>query len=550
MHERASGFAHPRRMDHSGEKRSTTPRRLHPPLAPCTLFHMLTINFANCFADRVGAHGLDPALLDPAEDLALSVSALTRSLAKSRHTSPEAGGWEVWRQVPLAPLKDQYLRAVNELVARYQPRTENLVVLGIGGSALGNIALQSALNPSTYNLLPRAAGGGGTTGSRPGVRPDFNMTARPGPRIFVVDNVDPSYFGSVIQFCLQNDPTLEKTVFNVVSKSGETAETAAQFMIVRDLLKRHRGANANQHVVAITDERKGTMRQICDAEKYPTLPVPDGVGGRFSVLSPVGLFSAAMAGIDIAALMDGAASMDGPCSREELLKNPAALIAMLLVELGTNKGKPNHVMMPYRNPLYLVADWYRQLWAESLGKKASLTGDTVYAGFTPIKALGTTDQHSQVQLYREGPNDKVFCLVDVAPPDAANPHAADLGLIDDLLIPTGLGVEAIQYLEGKRMAELLTAEKRATEYALVESQRPNFTITFDKLDAYHVGAFIYLWEVVTSYAGLMLGINTYDQPAVELGKQATFGLMGRAGYEKHLKAVNETLAATDRVLKA
>ncbi len=497
---------------------------------------MLTINYANCFTDRVGPHGLDAALLDPADEIASAVAALTRSLAKSRHTSPDAGGWEVWRQIPHPPLKDQYLAAVNALVAEYQPRTENLVVLGIGGSALGNIALQAALNPSTYNLLPRGSTAAVTTLKSP----DFGMRTRPGPRIFVVDNVDPSYFGSVLQFCLQSDPTLEKTVFNVVSKSGETAETASQFMCIRDLLKKHRGASASKHVVAITDERKGTMRTICNQEGYPALPVPDGVGGRFSVLSPVGLFSAAMAGIDIDALLRGAASMDAPCSREVLLENPAALLAVLLVELGTNKGKPNHVMMPYRNPLYLLADWYRQLWAESLGKKASLTGETVYAGFTPIKALGTTDQHSQVQLYREGPNDKVFCLVDVAP--AVTPASpGDKGLLDDLLIPRGLGVDAIAYLEGRRMAELLAAEKRATEYALVESQRPNFTITLDTLDAYHVGAFIYLWEVVTSYAGLMLGINTYDQPAVELGKQATFGLMGRGGYEKHLKAVNATL---------
>ncbi|MBC7771107.1 MAG: glucose-6-phosphate isomerase [Pyrinomonadaceae bacterium] len=503
---------------------------------------MLTITYANCLADRVGPHGIDPDRLDPAAEAAASVISMTRLLANSRLVQPGKGGWEVWRQIPLAPLKDQYLHAVNDLVAKYQPRTDNLVVLGIGGSALGNIALHSALNPSTYNLLDRVKGPTGIVAQEN--NRGAAMTARPGPRIFVVDNVDPSYFGAVINFCLQTDPKLERTVFNVVSKSGETAETAAQFMIVRDLLKKHRGAAHNQHVVAITDERNGTMRKICDAEGYATLPVPDGVGGRFSVLSPVGLFSAAMSGIDIQSLLLGAASMDVPCSRESLLQNPAALIAFLLVELGSKKGKTNHVMMPYRNPLYLLADWYRQLWAESLGKKTDLKGADVFAGFTPIKALGTTDQHSQVQLYREGPNDKVFCFVDVAPP----PIVGDDSLLDSMQIPTGLGVEAIQYLEGKRMTELLGAEKRATEYTFVESQRPNLTITFDKLDAYHVGAFIYLWEVVTAYAGLMLNINTYDQPAVELGKQATFGLMGRPGYEKHLRAVNETLAATDRFL--
>lgn len=483
---------------------------------------MLTINYANCLADRVGVHGIDPDLFAPGSEPAESIVALTRGLGQSRKTPPDQGGWERWRDLIGSPLRQQYVTAVKQLVTRYRDRTDNLVVLGIGGSALGNIALQGALNPSTYNLLA--------------------PEQRKGPRLFVVDNVDPAYFGSVIDLCMKSDPTLQRTVFNVISKSGETAETAAQFMYVRDLCKRVLGNKFNEHIVAITDERKGTMRKICDADGYPTLPVPDGVGGRFSVLSPVGLFSAAMCGIDIEAMLDGAAAMEDACSSESIKQNPAAMIAFLLVELGTKKGKTNHVMMPYRNNLYLLADWYRQLWAESLGKKADLQGNTVYAGFTPIKALGTTDQHSQVQLYREGPNDKVFCFVDVAP------GVGDPGLHDDLTIPAGLNIEALKYLEAKRMCDLLNAEKRATEYAMVESQRPNFTITFPKLDAYHVGEFIYLWEMVTAYAGAMLNINTYDQPAVELGKQATFGLMGRPGYEKFLRDVETTLAPTNRVI--
>jgi len=358
--------------------------------------------------------------------------------------------------------------------------------------------------------------------------------------MFVVDNVDPAYFGSVLRCCEENGG-IKKTLFNVVSKSGETAETAAQFMVIRDMLKKSIGADYKSNIVAVTDPKSGTMRKICDAEGFTTLPVPDGVGGRFSVLSPVGLFSAAMCGIDINALLDGAASMDAPCSREELLKNPAALIAYLLVELGETKGKTNHVMMPYSNNLYYLADWFRQLWAESLGKEVDIAGEKVYAGFTPIKALGTTDQHSQVQLYREGPNDKVFCLLEVA----------DFGPSGgDVTIPTGLGVEAIKYLEGKSMTALLNAEKRATEYAFVESQRPNFTIKWPRIDAYHVGQFIYLWEVVTSYAGLMLNIDAYNQPAVETGKVATFGLMGRTGYEKHKAAVEKSLGSTKWTISA
>ena len=482
----------------------------------CYASRMLTIDYANCLSDRVGPHGVDPDRLDPHADPALGIARLTKKLAETRSTPPDQGGWERWRDLPHDPMRAEHVGAIKGLVERLRGRFDNLVVLGIGGSALGNIALQSALNPATYNLMPAGQ--------------------RKGPRLFVVDNVDPAYFGSVLAAVMETDPSLERTCFNVISKSGETAETAAQFMIVRDLLKQ-KGRKGAEHIVAVTDPAKGTMLKICDQEGYATLPVPEGVGGRFSVLSPVGLFSAAMCGIDIDALLDGAASMDPICSREELAKNPAAMIAFLLVELGTRKGKPNHVMMPYSNGLYLLADWYRQLWAESLGKKNDRQGEAVYAGFTPIKALGATDQHSQVQLYREGPNDKVFCFLEVE----------DWGEAD-VKIPTGLGVEAIQYLEGRTLGQLLNAEKRATEFALLESQRPNFTIRFPKVDAYHVGQFIYLWEVVTSYAGLMLNIDAYDQPAVELGKQATFGLMGRSGYEKYLKAVDRALAPTEHVI--
>ncbi len=490
-------------------------RQRAPPLSlspgPRKLYasRMLTIDFANCLSERIGKHGLEPALFGPASPATKAAAEFSRRLAKTR-----GSGWERWRELPHDPMRREHTDAVTRLVEKCRGRFDNLVVLGIGGSALGNIALQGALNQPTYNLL---AGEERTKG-------------RAGPRVFVIDNVDPVYFGSVLDFCLANGG-LERTLFNVISKSGETAETAAQFMVIRDLLKKRLGGRAREHVVAVTDPVSGTMRTICDAEGYDTLPVPDGVGGRFSVLSPVGLFSAAMSGIDIHALLDGAASMDGPCSREELLKNPAATIATLLVELG-HRSKVNHVMMPYSNQLYLLADWFRQLWAESLGKQKDLSGKDVFAGFTPIKALGTTDQHSQVQLYREGPNDKVFCFMEVG------------RFGGETTIPSGLGVEAIRYLEGKPMAALLNAEKRATEYALVGSHRPNFTIRFPAIDAFHVGQFIYLWEVVTSYAGLMLDIDAYNQPAVETGKVATFGLMGRPGYEEWKQRVNATLAAT------
>ncbi len=467
---------------------------------------MLKLDYANCLADRVGSHGLDPALFDRSGQPAQTIRDLTASLARTKGT-----GWERWRNLPLDPVRSEHIAQVRKVAGACAGRFENMVVLGIGGSALGNIALQSALNPATYNLLP--------------------ASARRGPRTFIIDNVDPEYFGGVLDFCASSGG-LSRTLFNVISKSGETAETAAQFMIIREALKKALGAGYGANIVAITDPARGTMRQICDREGFATLPVPDGVGGRFSVLSPVGLFSAAMCGVEIESLLQGAADMDARCCKDAIVDNPAAILAFLLVELGTTKGKTNHVMMPYANSLYLLADWFRQLWAESLGKQVDKTGETVFAGFTPIKALGTTDQHSQVQLYREGPNDKVLGLLEVEQ------------FRQEASIPTGLGVEAIAYLEGRTMSQLLAAEKRATEYALVESQRPNFTITFPKIDAYHVGQFIWMWQVATSYAGLMLNIDAYDQPAVELGKQATFGLMGRKGFDEHKRAVEGTLTPT------
>ncbi len=463
---------------------------------------MLSIDYANCMSERVGYHGLDPDRIAPGSESAAAAKSITDTLAKTRGT-----GWERWRELWNEPMRAAHVGGVQKLVKERSGRFENLVVLGIGGSALGNIALQSALNPPTWNLLP--------------------SKKRGGPRLFVIDNVDPSNFRAVMDLC----PPKE-TLYNVISKSGETAETAAQFMIVRDMLAKEVGRKAPDHVVAITDPEKGTMRTICDEAGYATLPVPEGVGGRFSVLSPVGLFSAAMCGVDIEGLLDGARAMDERCSSPDLARNPAAMLATLLCDLAARKGKTNHVMMPYANGLYLMADWYRQLWAESLGKKESVDGETVYAGFTPIKALGATDQHSQVQLYREGPNDKVFMFLEVE----------DFG--QDVTIPAGLGVENLKYLEGASMTKLLSAEKRATEYALVESQRPNMTIRFPRIDANHVGEFIALWEIATAYAGHMLGVDAYDQPAVETGKKATFGLMGRAKFEGWKTRVEEGLGGT------
>ena len=401
------------------------------------------------------------------------------------------------------------LKQVQAAVRRYAGCFDNLVVLGIGGSALGNIALQTALNPAYHNLLPARSR------SRLGSE---NCRTRRGPRLFVMDNVDPMQLGSLLDVL---GTGLRQTLFNVISKSGETAETAAQFLIIRDLLTRKLGVKGlTKNMLVTTDPDGGTMRDIVDAGGFDALPVPPGVGGRFSVLSAVGLFSAGMCGIKIDKLLAGAAAMGARVAHPEVAQNPAAMLALLLHAFYV-RGKRLHVMMPYSYALKDLADLYRQLWAESLGKQQDLQGQPVTVGPTPIKALGATDQHSQVQLYREGPNDKVFIFLEVGKfaRDVKIPRAK--GLPDDL-----------SYLQGQSLGKLLSAEKRATEFALVASQRPCLTIRFPVVSEETVGQFIMLWEAATTVAGGLLNINPYDQPAVQTGKVFTFALMGKKGYEK------------------
>ncbi len=447
---------------------------------------VLTLDYANVLDTAVGpVHGLSPAEIRRTEPAAKT--------AIARIERERRAGQHRYRELP----HDRaMLRAVTAAVRRYFGRYENLVVLGIGGSALGNIALQTALNPAYHNLMTRG---------------------RRGPRLFVMDNVDPVQFANLLDVL---GPSLKKTLFNVISKSGETAETAAQFLIVRDLLARklgRRGLVAN--LLVTTDPEGGTMRGIVDAEGYAALPVPPGVGGRFSVLSAVGLFSAGMCGIRIDRLLAGAAAMGRRVSTSNIRRNPAALLALLLYMFYV-RGKRLHVMMPYAYGLKDLADWYRQLWAESLGKATDLDGQPAGVGPTPIKALGATDQHSQVQLYREGPNDKVFIFLEVEKfaRDVKIPRAADLP-------------DALAYLSGASLGQLLNAEKRATECALVASQRPCLTLRFPVVTEETVGQFIMLWEAATSIAGYLLNVNPYDQPAVQLGKDLTYALMGKAGYE-------------------
>jgi glucose-6-phosphate isomerase len=452
----------------------------------------IRIDYKNVTSAVIGRkHGISQRQLDSLEK---KIKPLISKINKQRKA-----GQTPFRDLPY---NRSISKRVNTLVNVFRKECDYLVVLGIGGSALGNIALDTALR----SFLPN---------------PNEKQSKR--PQLFVLDNVDPAQFSSFLDYI---KPKLKTTLFNVISKSGRTSETAAQFMIVRKMLIDALGKNGYQkRVVATTDANEGTLRKITDSDKLKTLEVPDGVGGRYSVLSAVGLFSAAMCGINITQLLAGAIDMDERVSDKNFWKNPAAIIAAINYHYYTH-GKPISVMMPYSHALKDMADWFRQLWAESLGKKLDLKERDVWTGPTPVKALGTTDQHSQVQLYREGPNDKLFTFLQVNNFD------------QDLTIgPAPDCAPELNYLAGKKMSTLFNNEKKATEYALTQSKRPNLTVIFDRVNAHTIGQFIYLYEVTTSITGALFNINPYDQPAVELGKEATFALMDREGYEKFAKEI-------------
>ncbi len=397
------------------------------------------------------------------------------------------------RQAGRLPFYDLPRQDVSRLLRFARERAgsfRSLVVLGIGGSALGLIALDAALR-SPYRW------------------------AAPPPDLYVLDNIDPERIATLLAALKP-----EQTLVNVITKSGDTAETMATFLVFRKWLIDALGEDGyRRRMLATTSASHGALRRIADQDGLESFEIPDGVGGRFSVLTPVGLLPAALIGIDVEGLLAGAAAMDRRLSSGVLEKNPAYLEAVLH-HLGYGQGRKISVMFAYSDRLYGLADWYRQLWAESLGKRTGLDGEQVRVGPTPIKALGVTDQHSQVQLYREGPDDKIYTFLRVRE------------FSDPVPVPAAFaGDEAVSYLGVHSLGELFLAEEQATEVALAKEGRPVTSIAFPAVAASEVGEFFHFFEVATVAAGALWRINPLDQPGVEEGKNFAYGLLGRPGYE-------------------
>jgi len=447
----------------------------------------LTLDVSRAVADRLGENGLT-------ED---AIKGLSRSL-KDVLTGLSAGRDKNQTDFWSLPQDEETITQTWDLAEGIARRFDNLVVLGIGGSSLGPRALISALRNPLYNLLPPEA-------------------RERRPRVLFCDNVDPESFGAMLDLL-----PLSRTAFNVISKSGSTAETMAQLQIVRHRLDLLHGEEAREHLVLTTDPAEGPLRAIAESEATPSFAIPAAVGGRYSVLSPVGLFPAAVAGVDIQALCAGAAAMEQRCWARDILANPAALLATMLFLFDREAGRPIDVFMAYSDALARLCSWQCQLWAESLGKRLSAKGEEVFSGPTPVAAVGATDQHSQLQLFLEGPQDKVVVFI------GAEQYRRDVE------IPEWVGSEEaiFQTLGGKSLGKLLQAEQKATALALARAGRPSITLTLPEINPRHVGELLMLLQCTTAIAGGLYGVNPFDQPGVELGKRYTWGLMGREGFDK------------------
>lgn len=457
------------------------------------------LNYNNMMANKLGSRGFTDEQIEAA-----------LPIAQAAHRGVENGrgkNMQGWMDSPYN--QDEVVARIQKTAARIAKNYKNFVVLGIGGSALGPIAVFTALKHLYYNELPDKV--------------------RKTPRFYVIDNVDPERMNALLDII---DPA--ETMFNVITKSGSTSETMSQYLIAIDLLKSRLGRNARNHIIATTSQSTGNLIKLAEEEGYETFFIPDSVGGRFSELCPVGLLPAAVVGIDIAEMLRGAKDADIECKTNDPKRNPALMMA-LLQYLSIIGGKNVGVMMPYADSLKYIADWYCQLWAESLGKEVDRNGNLVNVGQTPVKSLGVTDQHSQVQLYNEGPFDKVITFLEVE------------NFRSDYVIPEGCKQFAnVNFLCGHSLSELMNTELHATAYNLTKRGRANYSIILDCVNEYNIGKLLYLMQLQTAYAGEMFNVDAYNQPGVEGGKNAAYALFGRKGYEDKAAEINSAPADEDK----
>lgn len=454
---------------------------------------VVTLDVNGLFDHVIGDHGLGQADLD---GIVTEAATVVEDIS-ARRSSGQLAFLDL-------PYEQAAIRAAVTEGRRLAGDFSRLLVFGIGGSALGTRAALQAIPPSARSA---------------------------GLEVVVVDNIDPVSVARALGH--NGGDGLRDTCINVISKSGETVETMAQFLLLRDRLKASLGEQGyRERTVVTTDPHAGTLRGIASREGLRSLEVPAGVGGRFSVLSAVGLLPMAAAGIDTEALCAGAREMDSVSLTTDLFENAPALHAAALYLALVKRGATIHVLMPYADGLAGLACWYTQLWAESLGKQRALDGSSIETGQTPVAARGASDQHSQLQLFMEGPRDKVISFIRV------EEHTGDLEIPSDPAAGEGLGC-----LAGMGLGELLNIEQRATELALAAASRPTSVLGVARVNERSLGALFYFLEVQTLVMAGLLGIDALNQPGVEAGKRIAYAMAGHPDHAGLKRSIDQGLAA-------
>lgn len=395
-----------------------------------------------------------------------------------------------WLELPTNYDKKE-VENIKKAAKRIRGNSEVLVVIGIGGSYLGARAVIEGLTHTFYNYLPQEQ--------------------RKGPQIlYVGNNLNPNYVNDLIELIGDRDLSI-----NVISKSGTTTEPAIAFRIFRELLENKYGLKeAQKRIYVTTDQKKGALKQIADEENYTTFVIPDNVGGRYSVLTAVGLLPIAVAGINIDKLLEGARFAQEKYADKNLKYNDCYKYAVARNMLYKNK-KAIEILVSYEPKLHYIIEWWKQLYGESEGKEGK--------GIYPTGAEFTTDLHSLGQFIQEGTRNLFETVIHIKDSDSNLSIHQDEDNLDEL-----------NYLVDKDLHYINTKAMEGTISAHMEGGVPNLMITMDKLNEFTLGHLIYFFELACSMSGKILGINPFDQPGVEKYKTNMFRLLGKPGYEEDI----------------
>jgi glucose-6-phosphate isomerase len=426
------------------------------------------------------------------------MSDAVRAAHDALHNGTGAGNdYLGWIDLPVNYDKEEFSR-IQKAAEKIKSDSDVLLVIGIGGSYLGARAAIEALQHSFYNIQDK--------------------DQRKAPQIFFVgNNISSTYVRHLLEVIEGKDVSV-----NVISKSGTTTEPAIAFRIFREYLEKKYGAEeARKRIYATTDKEKGALKQLANDEGYESFVIPDDVGGRFSVLTAVGLLPIAAAGLDIEAMMKGAADAREAYSNPNLSENEAYQYAAVRNALY-NKGKTVELLVNYEPALHYVSEWWKQLYGESEGKDGK--------GIFPAAADFSTDLHSLGQYVQDGRRDLIETVLNVQ------------SVKEEITIEKAENdLDGLNYLAGKSMEFVNEKAFQGTLLAHIDGGVPNLVITIPELDEYHFGYLVYFFEKACGISGYLLGVNPFDQPGVEDYKKNMFALLGKPGFEEEKAALEKRL---------